>query len=111
VSTPQQVQLRPPPIVSDEHEPGFPRGNDQVSRGAVAGWITAAIRSYQLLRSGRPTGCRYLPTCSEYAIEAIEAHGTARGGVLTLRRLMRCTPWGGHGVDPVPDRRTPCSDH
>ncbi|MDE2802601.1 MAG: membrane protein insertion efficiency factor YidD [Chloroflexota bacterium] len=46
--------------------------------------------------------CRYLPTCSEYAEEAIEAHGAVRGGWLALRRLARCTPWGGHGFDPVP---------
>ncbi len=75
----------------------------------VARWVIAAVRSYQAARAGRPTGCRYLPTCSEYAIEAIERHGTTRGSMLTMRRLARCTPWGGHGVDPVPERRVPCS--
>jgi len=67
------------------------------------------IRVYQLARSGRPTGCRFIPSCSEYAVEAIEVHGPLRGTILSARRLARCTPWGGHGIDPVPDRRTPCT--
>jgi uncharacterized protein len=75
----------------------------------ASGWMVAAIHGYQLLRSGRPTGCRFIPTCSEYAIQAIEDHGAVHGGALAARRLMRCTPWGGHGVDPVPDGRTSCS--
>jgi hypothetical protein len=75
----------------------------------AAGIMVRMIRGYQLARTGRPTGCRYIPSCSEYAIEAFERHGTLRGATLTARRLARCTPWGGHGVDPVPDRRTPCT--
>ncbi len=77
--------------------------------GRVVGLMCRAIRGYQLARSGRPTGCRYIPSCSEYAIEAIESYGALRGAALAARRLARCTPWGGHGVDPVPDRRTPCT--
>lgn len=46
--------------------------------------------------------CRYLPTCSSYALEAIQRHGPWRGGWLALRRLCRCHPWGGSGHDPVP---------
>jgi uncharacterized protein len=71
--------------------------------------LIRAIRGYQLARSGRPTGCRYLPSCSEYAIEAVGRHGALWGSALAARRLARCTPWGGHGIDPVPDRRTPCT--
>ena len=47
--------------------------------------------------------CRYLPTCSEYAIEAIDRHGAWRGGWIGAARICRCHPWGGSGYDPVPD--------
>jgi putative membrane protein insertion efficiency factor len=63
----------------------------------------ALVRLYQLARRGRPSPCRYLPTCSQYAIEALARHGALRGSWLTVRRLGRCHPWGGHGVDPVPE--------
>jgi len=46
--------------------------------------------------------CRYLPTCSDYAEEAIARHGVVKGGWLALKRVARCHPWGGHGYDPVP---------
>ena len=49
--------------------------------------------------------CRHLPTCSDYAREAVETNGAWRGGWLTLARLCRCHPWGSHGLDPVPDLR------
>ena len=74
--------------------------------GPVARALTGAIRVYQSARWGRPTGCRYVPTCSEYAAEAIEIHGPTRGSALALRRIARCTPWGGQGIDPVPERRS-----
>ena len=46
--------------------------------------------------------CRYTPTCSEYGLQAIRKYGIAKGGWLTLKRIGRCHPWGGHGHDPVP---------
>jgi putative membrane protein insertion efficiency factor len=49
-----------------------------------------------------PPSCRYLPTCSAYAIEAVEKHGAIKGGWLAAKRLLRCHPWGGSGYDPVP---------
>lgn len=63
----------------------------------------ALVRAYQLARAGRPSPCRYLPTCSDYAAEAIDRHGLGRGGWLAIRRLGRCHPWGASGHDPVPD--------
>jgi hypothetical protein len=62
-----------------------------------------AIRGYQLLVRPLLTGsCRYLPTCSEYAAEAIVTYGALKGGWLGLKRVMRCHPFGGAGLDPVP---------
>ncbi len=46
--------------------------------------------------------CRYTPSCSQYGIEAIKKYGAFKGGWLTLKRIARCHPWGGHGYDPVP---------
>ncbi|PST82157.1 membrane protein insertion efficiency factor YidD [Pedobacter yulinensis] len=61
------------------------------------------IRLYQYLISPLlGANCRYTPTCSQYGIEAIRKHGPFRGGWLTLKRIGRCHPWGGHGHDPVP---------
>ena len=48
--------------------------------------------------------CRFLPTCSQYAIEAIMVHGVLKGGLLAMWRILRCNPWGGHGFDPVPPK-------
>lgn len=71
--------------------------------------MIGAIRLYQGLRSGRLSPCRYFPSCSAYAVEAIDVHGPLRGGWLAARRLARCRPGGGRGVDPVPSpaARTP----
>jgi hypothetical protein len=49
-----------------------------------------------------PPSCRYYPSCSQYAIEAIGKYGALKGGWMAAKRLMRCHPWGGHGHDPVP---------
>ncbi len=70
-----------------------------------AGALHRAIGAYQKLRAGRPTSCQYLPTCSSYAMEAIEMHGSLRGTQLAIGRILRCHPWGGRGFDPVPDRK------
>lgn len=75
----------------------------QVRPGPVARVLLRLIRAYQLARAGRPSPCRYWPTCSHYGQESIERHGAARGTWLTIRRLLRCHPWGGSGVDPVPE--------
>ena len=64
------------------------------------------VRSYQALRGGRPSPCRFQPTCSAYAVEALETHGALRGGWVAARRIGRCHPFGGRGWDPVPLPRT-----
>ncbi len=62
------------------------------------------IRAYQAgLSPLFPASCRYTPSCSEYARIAVERHGAARGSWLAVRRVGRCHPFGGHGIDPVPE--------
>ncbi|HLI94352.1 MAG TPA: membrane protein insertion efficiency factor YidD [Puia sp.] len=65
--------------------------------------VIALIRIYQWVLSPLlGPKCRYVPSCSQYAIEALKKHGLFKGGWLAIRRISRCHPWGGHGVDPVP---------
>lgn len=69
--------------------------------------LVGGIRLYQILLSPLlGASCRFVPTCSAYGIEAIRLHGAWRGGLLTARRISRCHPWGGHGHDPVPPRKS-----
>lgn len=70
---------------------------------AAARVLLAGIAVYQRLAAGRPSPCRYQPTCSVYGADAVRRHGAVRGGWLTLRRISRCHPWGGQGLDPVPE--------
>ena len=65
--------------------------------------LALPVRAYRLILSpwvGH--NCRYQPTCSAYALEALERHGGLKGGWLALRRILRCHPWGSSGYDPVP---------
>lgn len=65
--------------------------------------VVALIRVYRIVLSPLvPPACRFYPSCSEYASEAVMAHGVWRGGGLALRRLLRCHPWSAGGFDPVP---------
>jgi putative membrane protein insertion efficiency factor len=64
--------------------------------------MLGAIHAYQAARLGKPSPCRYTPSCSAYAAEAIELHGPFRGLYLAIRRVGRCHPFGGRGFDPVP---------
>jgi putative membrane protein insertion efficiency factor len=97
---------------SEQVQEPSPTGPDHPGARTM-GWTARRLRSlvhaYQLARTGRPSGCRFVPSCSEYAVEALEVHGAVRGSALAVKRLIRCHPWGGHGIDPVPDEGVPCS--
>jgi putative membrane protein insertion efficiency factor len=77
----------------------------------IAGFLDRLIQLYQRVFAGRPSPCRYVPSCSTYAREALAHHGAARGSWLTICRLVRCAPWGSHGYDPVPGVPEPVSPH
>ena len=71
--------------------------------------VALPIRAYRLIFSpwvGH--NCRFHPTCSAYALEALDTHGAVRGLGLTVWRVLRCNPWGGSGHDPVPQRKSAC---
>lgn len=86
--------------------------------GAAPAWwrwanlpFLAVIYAYRFTLSPFLGGqCRFLPTCSLYGLEAYRTHGPIRGTALTLRRVLRCHPWGGHGWDPVPLREEHATD-
>lgn len=71
-------------------------------------FLLKSIHWYQQGREGRPSPCRFTPSCSEYAKEAVTQYGAGRGTWLSLRRLIRCRPFGPSGYDPVPE---PHLDH
>ena len=89
-------------VVDREHE--IP-AQGETSLSPLARALRSLIRIYQRLFAYRASPCRFMPTCSSYAVEAVETHGATRGVWLALRRVARCHPWGGHGYDPVPPPR------
>lgn len=73
--------------------------------GLATGALLVAIRAYKVIASPYlPAACRFTPTCADYAAEAVRTYGAVRGTWLAARRIARCRPWGGHGVDPIPQR-------
>jgi putative membrane protein insertion efficiency factor len=81
-----------------------PHARVEGSRSMPARLLLGLFGGWQRVRAGRPSPCRFVPTCSAYGIEAVEQHGALRGGALAARRVLRCHPWGRFGYDPVPDR-------
>jgi putative membrane protein insertion efficiency factor len=80
-----------------------PRGSVPPAGGKAKDRLVAAVRVYQRdISAHRRPVCRFTPSCSEYAVEALERHGAARGTLLAARRLLRCRPGGRRGADPVP---------
>ena len=75
---------------------------DLPGHGRLQRLMLRGIHGYQRAFSGRPSPCRFFPSCSEYSAEAIHVHGAGRGLWLTIRRLARCRPLGPSGFDPVP---------
>lgn len=74
-------------------------------------FLIGLVRLYQLTISAwTPSSCRFTPSCSAYAIDAIGAHGALRGTWLAARRIGRCHPWGGYGYDPVPKSQPEASE-
>ncbi|MCD6459967.1 membrane protein insertion efficiency factor YidD [bacterium] len=63
-----------------------------------------SIKVYKILFSWKRPACRYLPTCSDYALTAFKIHGFIYGSYLAVKRILRCHPLGGHGYDPVPEK-------
>ena len=76
------------------------------SKSLPARFLLAAIRFYQRATAARVAPCRFYPSCSQYALEAVSKHGALRGAVLALRRVAKCRPLGPHGIDLVPEPRT-----
>ncbi len=77
-------------------------------RTLLVGILIVPVRLYQwIISPWLPKTCRYEPTCSQYAIEALREHGPLTGLLLGTKRILSCHPWGGHGHDPVPPRDTP----
>ena len=93
---------KPQPLISQEKSGGLP---------AAATILIFAIRAYrwtispaQIFLFGPTSGCRFTPTCSQYAMDAIRAQGAMAGGWLAVKRICRCHPWGRCGHDPVPQK-------
>ena len=75
----------------------------KIVKSLIVEILILPIRFYKYAISPHlPAACRYTPTCSQYAIEALRKHGPIKGIYLTIKRLSRCHPWGGSGYDPVP---------
>ncbi len=76
-------------------------------KSLFSGILIGLVKFYQgAISPFFPASCRYTPTCSHYAIEAIKVHGPLKGGAMAAKRISSCHPWGGSGYDPVPPKTT-----
>ena len=66
--------------------------------------LISIIKIYQKIPFSSHNKCRFIPTCSNYAIESINTYGSIKGSFLAIKRILRCHPWGGSGYDPVPKK-------
>ena len=72
-------------------------------RNLIVGLLILPVKFYQYVISPMTgASCRYTPTCSAYTVEALKKHGPIKGLWLSIKRIVSCNPWGGHGYDPVP---------
>ena len=102
MSAPAPVDSRV--LLLDDEDAGAPAAAGRAP-SVFARPLLLAVRGYQFVRAGRPSPCRFDPSCSTYAVDALRLHGAARGSYLAARRLARCHPWGGQGYDPVPEKK------
>ncbi|WP_432695766.1 membrane protein insertion efficiency factor YidD [Marinobacterium sp. YM272] len=87
-----------------------PKRIASAARNLLVGFLTLVIRAYQYLISPfLGSNCRFYPSCSSYAIEAIRSHGPLKGSWLALRRILRCHPFSEGGIDPVPPTKCGCN--
>ena len=81
------------------------KNSEKQNRNFIVQILVSIVGVYQLIFSGRPSTCRFVPSCSNYAIESFDKQGFFKGSFLTFKRICRCNPWGGHGLDPVPESK------
>jgi putative membrane protein insertion efficiency factor len=103
--------MQPMPVNEKSYGTSLKKGFDTIFKWIGAGItliLIVPVKIYQWLISPMlPGTCRYIPTCSQYAIEALRVHGPVKGLLLGTKRIFSCHPWGGHGFDPVPPKGTP----
>lgn len=91
------------PINHNPGTPGTPGVGTPTTPGIATRFLITGVHMYQVMLGPLMGGhCRFMPTCSVYSIEALQTHGAIKGTWLTIRRIIRCQPWGGSGYDPVP---------
>ncbi|MCB1257770.1 MAG: membrane protein insertion efficiency factor YidD [Microthrixaceae bacterium] len=100
-------QISTPEDLAEQPDSGAQSADQRSRTRRIWPWTRLAIwliSLYQRAASGRPSPCRFTPSCSTYATEAMYEHGFVRGSGLAIWRILRCNPWGGQGYDPVPER-------